>query len=148
MNGRMFCNTTMFQSFYHTDVSIMQLNIFTYQSNGHILSRMTKCLYHGFPVVQIWFRARKIQTFTGYLSQMFFFHGQWCFIEIFYIQILKNVADWHITEQSNFFLQAIFQWMLRTAYQNIRPDSHTLQLLDTGLGRLGFHFTGSLQVRN
>ena len=36
----------------------------------------------------------------------------------------------------------------RQAYNNIRLDSHTLQLFDRSLGWFGLHFTGCFQVRN
>ena len=38
--------------------------------------------------------------------------------------------------------------MLASANQNIRLDSHTLQILDTGLSGLGLQFLGSAQVRD
>ena len=38
--------------------------------------------------------------------------------------------------------------MLASANQNIRPDSHTLQILYTSLGGLGLKFLGSVQVRD
>ena len=40
------------------------------------------------------------------------------------------------------------QRMLRAADKDIRPDSHSLQVLDAGLGRLGLQFPGSFQVRD
>ena len=38
--------------------------------------------------------------------------------------------------------------MLGTAYDDIRLDTHSLKLFDTGLGRLGLELAGCLDVRN
>ena len=141
-------DTAVLQCFYHGDVSVMKLNIFSNQCNVDLCGRMTKLIYHIGPVGQIRFRTRQVQTFAGSLRQMLLFHGKRCFIQIFHIQVLKNMLFRNITEQSNLVLDAFFQRKLGTAYNNIRLDSHTLQLFDRSLGWFGLHFAGCFQIRD
>ena len=54
----------------------------------------------------------------------------------------------YITEQSNLILDTLIERMLAATYDNVRLDTHSLQLFYTGLGRLGFHFLRSTQIRN
>ena len=48
----------------------------------------------------------------------------------------------HIAEQCNFVLNAVLQGTLGTADEDIRTDTHSLQFLYAGLGRLRFHLSG------
>ena len=72
MNSGMFCNTAVLQCFYHADISIVKLNVFSNQSNSNVFGWMTECFHHSLPVSQIRFRTRELQAFAGYLSQMLF----------------------------------------------------------------------------
>jgi hypothetical protein len=137
----MLCDTAVFQGLHNTDVSIVQLDIFAYQSDIYFFCRMTQSIYHSFPVFQIRIRAVKLQAVADNLCQMFFFHGKRCFVEIFHIKILQNMVTWHVTEQCDLVLDAIVKRQLGTAHDHIRLNSHTLELLYAGLCRLGFHFT-------
>jgi len=71
----MIGDTAMFQSLYDTDIGIMQRDIFSDQSHLHFIGWMTQILYHLLPVCQIRLRTIQMQTFTGYLCQMLFFHS-------------------------------------------------------------------------
>lgn len=54
----------------------------------------------------------------------------------------------YVTEQSNLILDGLIQRMLASADDDIRLDAHALQILNTGLGRLGLQFLRSTQIRN
>ena len=58
------------------------------------------------------------------------------------------MACGQVTEQGNFILHFHAQRIFGAAYDDIRLDSHALELLDTGLGRLGLHLLGSAQIWN
>ena len=102
----------------------MELDIFADQGDCYILCRMLQAFDHLFPVFQIRFRTVKLQAFAYNGSEMFFFHGEWCFVKVFHIQVLKNVIRWHVTEESDLVFDYLIQWMLRTADKNIRLDSN------------------------
>ena len=87
-----------------------------------------------------------MQTFAYNSGQILFFHGQRRFIEIFHIQILEHMAGRYIAEEGNLVLDALIQGIFRTADDNVRLDTHTLQVFDAGLGRLGLHLLGGLQI--
>ena len=87
---------------------------------------MFQAFDHLFPVFQIRFRTVKLQAFAYNGSEMFFFHGEWCFVKVFHIQVLKNVIRWHVTEEGDLVFDSLIQWMLRTANDNIRLDTHSL----------------------
>ena len=89
-----------------------------------------------------------MQTFTGHLRQMLPFHGQRSLVKIFHIQVLKYVRAGYITEQRDLVLQMIIQRMLTSADQDIRPDTHTLQILHRSLSRLGLQLAGSFDIGN
>ena len=72
MYRSMIGDTAMLQSLYNTDIGIMQRDIFSDQSNLHFIGGI---LYHLLPVCQIRLRTIQMQTFTGYLCQMLFFHS-------------------------------------------------------------------------
>ena len=55
---------------------------------------------------------------------------------------------WYVTEQSNLVLDGLIQRMFTSADDDIRLDAHALQILNTGLGRLGLQFLRSAQIRN
>ena len=54
----------------------------------------------------------------------------------------------YVTEQSNLILDGLIQRMLTSADDDIRLDAHALQILNTGLGRLGLQLLRSTQIRN
>ena len=79
---------------------------------------------------------------------MFFFHGKGSFVKIFHIQILQHMCAGYITEKSDFILNTLIQRYFAAAYDDIRLDSHSLQLLYAGLCGLCFQLLGSAQIRN
>ncbi|SCH06300.1 Uncharacterised protein [uncultured Clostridium sp.] len=141
-------DTAVLQGLHHTDVSVMQLDIFSNDGNMNLGSRMAKSFHHRSPVRQIRFRTGKVQTFAGHLRQMLLLHSQRSLVEILHIQVLKHMGAGHITEQGNFVLQMVVQRMFAPADDNIRPDPHTLQILHRSLGRLGLQLAGRLNIRN
>ena len=52
----------------------------------------------------------------------------------------------NITKQCDFIFDARLERTLCTAYDDVRLNTHSLQLLNACLCWLGFHFTGSTQV--
>ena len=76
----------------------MELDIFSYQSHGHLIAGMFPCIDHSPPVRQIRFRAGEIEALAGGLGQMLFFHDQRHLIKDFYIQILEYVRLRNIAE--------------------------------------------------
>ena len=104
----------------------MKGDVFADKGNRYFLSRMLQAFDHLFPVFQIRFRTVKLQAFAYNGSEMFFFHGEWCFVKVFHIQVLKNVIRWHVTEKGDLVFDSLIQWMLRTADQNIRMKTETL----------------------
>ena len=88
-----------------------------------------------------------METFTYNLCKMFFFHSQWSFVEVFHIQILEDMACRQVAEQGYLVFHTGIKRILGAAYDNIRLDSHSLQLLYACLGRLRLHFLGCLQIR-
>ena len=148
IDSSMACDSAMLQRLNNTDIGIMQGDIFSDKCDIDLTGRCTQSFHHSFPVIKIRFRTRKIQTFAGYLGQMFTFHCKRRFIKIFHIEILKHITAWYIAEKGNFIFDCFIKRMLGAANNNIRPDSHTLKLFYTGLGRFCFHFSGCLQIRN
>ena len=64
--------------------------------------------------------------------------------EIFHVKILKYMAVRHVTEQGDLVFETLIERMLGTADDDIRLDTHSLQLFDAGLGRLCLQFAGCL----
>ena len=54
----------------------------------------------------------------------------------------------HVTEQGNLVADAFVERHLRAADNDVRLNSHSLQLFDARLCRLGFEFLGCLEIRN
>ena len=126
----------------------MKLDIFSNQCNSNFLGWVTKIFNHVSPVSKIRFRAVKMKRLAYNLSKMFFLHGKWCFIEIFYVQVLKYVVSRKITEQGNLVLHRIIQRVFRTADNDIRLDSHSLKFFYACLCRFCLHFLRRSQIRN
>ena len=66
----------------------MKLNVFSYDGNLDFVYGISKVVNHGFPVGEIRFRTGQLQGFAHDPCQMFFFHGQGCFVEVFYVNVL------------------------------------------------------------
>ena len=87
-----------------------------------------------------------MQTLACGLRESFALHGERGFIQIFHVEILQDVFTWHVAEQRNLIFDSLIERMLGTAHNNVRPDPHALERFDARLGRLRFHFAGSLQI--
>ena len=104
----------MFQSFHHTDVCIVELDIFAYQSHCNIGVGAFQVVHHFTPVFQIRLRTVQMETFADNLGKMLFFHCKRRFVQIFHIQILKNMLCRDITEQSDLVLDGLIQRVFGT----------------------------------
>ena len=62
------------------------------------------------------------------------------------VQILENILCFDIAEQSDLPAHALIDRKIRSAHDDIRPQSHALQRLDAHLGRLGLELARSLQI--
>ena len=130
-------DTAVLQGFYHGDIGVMQLGVFADQGDSNLILRMFPGIDHGAPVFQIRFGAFQLQTFTGHFGQMFLFHSQGGLVENLHIQILQHMLFGDIAEEGDLAADGRIQRMLAAADNDIRPDSHALQILDTGLCGLG-----------
>ena len=146
-----FClirDPAVLQGFYYAKISVMKSDVFSDKGDADTAFQVAQRVHHVNPVCQIRFRTRQLQGFQDNLSQLLPFHCQRSLIQIIHIQILQDVAIRHITKQRDFILQVLIQRHLGTAHNNVRLNPHSLQLFDALLGRLGFQFSGSLQVRD
>ena len=105
-------NAAVLECFDDADISVMQGDIFADQCDRYFMGRAAQCFDHGFPVGQVRLRTRKIQALAGYLSQMLFFHGERCLIEVVDVQILEHMAARNVAEQSDFIFDAFVERML------------------------------------
>ena len=144
----MIGNTAVLERFHHADIGVMKLNIFAYQSNRYLVLRGAQRFHHGLPVGQIRLPVFQSEAVADHIRQMFFFHGERRFIQIFHIQILQNTAAGNVTEQSDFILNALAERNFAAADDDIGLDSHSLKLLNAGLGGFGFQFLGGAQIGN
>ena len=133
----MIGNTAVLECFHHADIGVMKLNIFAYQSNCYLVLRGAQRFHHGLPVGQIRLPVFQSEAVADHIRQMFFFHGERRFIQIFHIQILQNTAAGNVTEQSDLILNALAERNFAAADDDIGLDSHSLKLLDAGLGGFG-----------
>ena len=136
------------QSFNHTDVCVVKLDIFSNQSNSDFLSRMAQVVDHLCPVFQIWFRAVQMEAFAYDLSQMLLLHCERRLIKILHVKILKNMTCRQIAEQGNLIFHRCAQRIFGTAYDDVRLNSHSLKFLDAGLGRFRLHLLRCSQIRD
>ena len=58
------------------------------------------------------------------------------------------MIDRHITEQCDLGFHLLGDLIFASAYQYIRPQSHSLQFLDALLGWFCLHLSGCFQIRN
>ena len=130
----------MLQRFRHTQISVVQLDIFAHQRYCDLILRGVQRLHHGRPVRQIRRPVFKLQAFADHICQVLLFHGQRRFVEVFHIQVLKHMGDGDITEQGNFVFDVLADGDFAAAHDDVRLDAHSLQLLYAGLGRLCFQF--------
>ena len=107
VDNRVAGDAAVLQCFHHTDVSVMQRDIFSDQGNGHFAGGMLQGVYHIFPVFHIRLRAVQLQALAGNLGQVLLFHGQRCLIQIFHVQVLQHVRAGHIAEQGDLVLDAL-----------------------------------------
>ena len=126
----------------------MELDIFSHQSHRDLLRRVLQFLHHLNPVLQIRLGAIQVETFAGNLCQTLLLHGKGSLIQVVDIQILQHMVSRKVAEQGNFVLHADVQGIFGTADDDIRLDSHPLQLLHAGLRGFGLHFLGCFQVRD
>ena len=89
-----------------------------------------------------------MKRFAGNLGEILFLHGKWRLIEIFNVKILKYIAVRHVTEQRDLVLETLIERMLGTADDDIRLDTHSLQLFDARLCRLCLKLAGCLDIWN
>ena len=73
------------------------------------------------------------------LRKMLFFHGQGSLVEVFHVQVLEYVVCRHVAEEGDLILDALIQRMLGPAHNDVRLDSHTLQVFYAGLGGFCLH---------
>ena len=78
-----------------------------------------------------------MKRFAGDLCKVLALHRKRSLIEIFHIKILKNMAAGDVAEQGDLILDALIQFMLGAADDDVRLDSHTLQFFDARLRGFG-----------
>ena len=89
-----------------------------------------------------------MKCFAGNLGEILLLHGKRRLVEIFNVKILKYIAVRHVTEQRDLVLETLIERMLGTADDNIRLDTHSLQLFDARLRRLCLKLAGCLDIWN
>ena len=136
------------QRLHHGNVSVMKLDIFAHKGNCDFCPGMLPGVNHGPPVREIGLGAGKVQAFAGHLGQLLLLHHQGNLIEHLHVQVLQYMIGGNVAEKGDFVLDCLIEGLLGAADQDVRLDSHALQILYTGLGGLGLEFTGSFQIGN
>ena len=77
---------------------------------------------------------------------MFLFQCQRCLVKHIYSKVLNYVAGRNITEQTDFVLKSVINFMFSTTYNYIRLNSKSLQFFNTHLNWFCLHFFGSRKV--
>ena len=77
-----------------------------------------------------------MQALTGYLGQMLLFHYQREFVEYLHVEILEHVIFRNVAELGDLAADSVVEGKLGAADDDVRLDSHALQILDAGLGGL------------
>ena len=99
-----------------------------------------------FPVGKVRFGTVQTETLTGNLRQVFLFHGERSLVEVFDVQILKDMVARHVTEEGDLVLDALIKRMLTPADDDIRLDTHSLKVFDAGLRGFCLELLGGMEI--
>ena len=141
-------SSACFQCFYHTNVCIMKLRIFSYKSNIYIRPGIFPVFTHPGPLAQIGLGTLKPKCFACRLCDTFFFQSQWYLIKNIYIHVFQYSGGIYITKQSYFFFYTRLKGIISPAYYDVRLDTHALKLFYTHLSGFCLHFSGCIQIWN
>ena len=134
----MIGHSAVFQGLHHGNVGVVELDVFSYKGHLHLVFGVLPGIDHGPPVRQIRFGAGQVQAFAGSLGQMLILHDQGDLVKYVYVQILKHMGLGNIAETGNFGPDSSIQGVFAAADQDIRLDSHALEILIDI--RIGFVF--------
>ena len=138
----------MAQGFCHRQVGVMELNIFSYQTNGNGFAAVIDFLYKLFPFCQIRIVCLDSQFPTDDPGKVLLFQHQRCFIQDWNGDVFNDAVRLNIAEHTDFLENAVLQGLITAQNDNIRFDTHTLQLPDGVLGGFGFMFLGATEEGN
>ena len=126
----------------------MQLRILSHQRDCHLVHRVIHVVDHLHPLPQIRLRAGKLQAVAHRLREMLVLHHQRNLIDGVGIEILQHVGTRHVAEQGNLVLQLLRHLIFGAADNDVRPDTHALQLTHRRLRGLCLHFAGTVKIRD
>ena len=138
----------MAQCFCDRQVGIVKLNIFSHQSNGDNSAAVIDLFYEFFPFFQVRFGCFDPQLPADDSGEILLFQHQRCFVQNRDGNILNDTVWFDIAEHTDFLENAVFQGFIAAQNDDIRLDTHTLQLTDRVLGGFAFVFVGATEEGN
>ncbi len=79
-----------------------------------------------------------MQAFAGHLREMLLLHRERRFIQIFHIEILKDVGTGNVAEKGDLVFYRLIKRVLAAADYYVGAYSHALKILYACLRRFGF----------
>ena len=124
----------------------MQSRILATECYGHMLCRIFQLFEHLIPVFKLRLPVFDIKRPADLFRKILFLKDYRHFIEIFLVEVIEDTFPRHIAEKSYLIPCIIVQRIFRAAYYHIRMKPQSLKLPHGGLGRLGLHLLGSLEI--
>ena len=142
-------NGSVFQSFCNADICVVQFNVLTYNGNGYFTVIMFQdTRNHFMPFFHIFRLVFHVQFFQYNGVKPLFFHQHRHLINAFCRKVLNNCFRVNVAEHSHFFAHIFGNRSFAAANKNIRRNADAAQFFNAVLGRFGFKFTGSGNIRN
>ena len=138
----------MAQCLGHREIGIMELHIFTHETNGNGFAAAANFLNHLLPLRQIRQGSRKTKFPADNCGQVRFFQHQRCFVQNGNGDVFNDAIRFYVAEHTDFLEDTLFQGLVAAQNNDIRLHTHTLQFPNGVLCRLGFVLIGAPEERN
>ena len=115
-------------------IRVMQLDIFTHQTNGHAAGTVLDSVQHLVPLPQINLRCINAQLPAYNLGEVAFFQHDRRFVQHRQGNILNHAVRLNIAEHGDFFENGFFQRLITAQNNDVGIHAHALKLLYRVLG--------------
>ena len=133
----------MEQGFLHTEIGVVQLDIFAHQRDSDFLFGVFDILHHGRPTGHVRRGTIQPQLAAHDFVQSLLLQQQRHLVQGTGSGILDHALLRHIAEQGDLAAHILRNGHIGAAYQNIRLDAQGQQLLDGVLGGLAFQLAAA-----
>ena len=127
----------MRQRLRHRQVSIVKPDVFSDESDRDLLFAAADGLHKVPPFRQIRRRSLNAELPADDAREVGCLKHQRCFVEIAQGLVFNDTVFPHVAEHGDLFYYAGVQLSVTSEHDDVRGDSHSLQLLDGVLGRFG-----------